>query len=163
MVSMETIPETGLRRMNPANLESHLGYWLRLVSNQISATFARALQERGLSVAEWVALCQIDGTAGLNCAEVAAAMGMTRGAISKVLDKLQDKDWISRAVSAADNRVQVLSLTRRGRRLLPDLGRIADGNDAHFFGGLDAGEQATLRSLLRKVAATHQISTPPVD
>jgi hypothetical protein len=44
--------------MRAAKLENHLGYWLRLVSKQISAAFARALQERGLSVAEWVALLQ---------------------------------------------------------------------------------------------------------
>jgi DNA-binding MarR family transcriptional regulator len=84
-------------------------------------------------------------------------MGMTRGAISKVLDKLQHKEWIARAVSEADSRVQVLSLTRRGRRRLPELSRIADGNDAHFFGGLDTAERATLRTLLRKVADGHQI------
>lgn len=35
-----------------AGLERHLGYWLRRVSNQVSGAFARALQERGLSVAE---------------------------------------------------------------------------------------------------------------
>jgi DNA-binding MarR family transcriptional regulator len=127
--------------MKPANLESHLGYWLRLVSIQVAATFAPALQERGLSVAEWIALSRIGATAGLSCAELAAAMGMTRGAISKVLDKLQHKEWIARAVSEADSRVQVLSLTRRGRRRLPELSRIADGNDAHFFGGLDTAER----------------------
>jgi DNA-binding MarR family transcriptional regulator len=149
--------------MRAAKLESHLGYWLRLVSKQISAAFARALQERDLSVAEWVALSQIDAAPGLNCAELAGAMGMTRGAISKVLDKLQDKEWISRAVSDVDNRIQVLSLTRRGRRLLPELIRVADGNDAHFFGALGAEDRAALRGLLRKVADAHQMSTPPVD
>ena len=146
-----------------ANLERHLGYWLRLVSNQISGAFAHALQERGLSVAEWVALTQIESAPGLSCAELSGAMGLTRGAISKVLDKLQGKEWISRAVSDADSRVQVLTLTRRGRRLLPELARIADGNDAHFLEVLSAGERATLRGLLRKVAAAHRISTVPID
>jgi DNA-binding MarR family transcriptional regulator len=149
--------------MRAAKLESHLGYWLRLVSNQISAAFARALQARGLSVAEWVAVSQIDAAPGLNCADLAGAMGMTRGAISKILDKLQDKEWISRTVSDVDNRIQLLSLTRRGRRLLPELTRIADGNDAHFFAALGAEDRAALRSLLRKVADAHQMSTPPVD
>lgn len=146
-----------------ANLERHLGYWLRLVSNQISAQFARALQARGLSVAEWVALAQIDSAPGLSCAELSGAMGLTRGAISKVLDKLQGKEWISRTVSEADSRVQILTLTRRGRRLLPELTRIADGNDAHFLDVLSAGEKATLHGLLRKVAAAHRISGVPID
>jgi DNA-binding MarR family transcriptional regulator len=146
--------------MSHGNLEGHLGYWLRLVSNQISAAFAHALQARELSVAEWVALNQVDAAPGLSCADLAGAMGMTRGAISKVLDKLQDKQWLSRAISDGDNRVQVLLLTRRGRRLLPDLTRIAEANDSRFFGALSSGEQTTLRSLLRKLAAAHQMSTP---
>jgi DNA-binding MarR family transcriptional regulator len=149
--------------MSHANLEGHLGYWLRLVSNQVSAAFAHALQERGLSVAEWVALNQIDVAPGLSCAALAGAMGMTPGAISKVLDKLQDKAWTARAISEGDNRVQVLSLTRRGRRLLPELTRIADANDRHFFGVLSSGEQATLRTLMRKMADAHHLSTVPVE
>jgi len=33
-------------------LEVHFGYWLRRVSNHVSGTFAKALQERQVSVAE---------------------------------------------------------------------------------------------------------------
>jgi DNA-binding MarR family transcriptional regulator len=144
-------------------LEMHLGYWLRLVSNHVSGSFARALQERNLSVAEWVALNQIEMGADVTPAGLADAMCMTRGAISKVLDKLQAKEWVSRVTSQEDNRVQLLSLTRQGRRVLPALTTIADSNDEYFFGALDADEQVTLRSLLRKLADAHQISNVPVD
>jgi DNA-binding MarR family transcriptional regulator len=144
-------------------LEIHLGYWLRLVSNHVSGNFARALQERSVSVAEWVALNQIPRWADMTPARLADAMGMTRGAISKVLDKLQEKKWISRTTSEEDNRVQFLSLTSQGRRALPDLATIADENDGHFFSVLDADEQATLRSLLSKLADVHRISNVAVD
>src|SRR5580698_10318972 len=91
-----------------ASLEVHLGYWLRLVSNRVSGTFARSLQERHISVAEWVALSQIEGGTEVTPAELADSMGMTRGAISKVLDKLEDKNWIDRTTSSEDHRVQLL-------------------------------------------------------
>jgi DNA-binding MarR family transcriptional regulator len=144
-------------------LETHLGYWLRLVSNHVSGNFARALQERSVSVAEWVALNQIQRWTDMTPAQLADAMGMTRGAISKVLDKLQEKKWIARATSEDDNRVQFLSLTQQGKRALPDLASIADDNDNHFFSALDASEQTTLRSLLSKLADVHRISNMPVD
>lgn len=147
----------------PSALEAHLGYWVRLVSNHVSGTFARALQEQGLSVAEWVALNQIDRTTDSTPAGLAGAMGMTRGAISKVLDKLQSKEWITRATSQDDNRVQLLSLTRKGKRFLPELTAIADDNDERFFGVLDADERATLRKLLEKLAGSHQMRNIPVD
>jgi DNA-binding MarR family transcriptional regulator len=144
-------------------LETHLGYWIRLVSNHISGAFARELQEQGLSVAEWVALNQIGRGTDLTPAALADAMGMTRGAISKVLDKLQFKGWISRATSPEDNRVQLLALTRQGKRVLPELTTIADGNDERFFGALGATERATLRKLLKKLADVHQMHNIPVD
>jgi len=149
--------------MGSAQLEKHLGYWLRLVSNQVSAAFARALQERGVSLAEWVVLAHLDAAPALSAVELAAAMGMTRGAISKVLDKLEAKEWIARAVSPADNRVQVLSLTRRGRRRLPELIGLADANDGHFFGALDASDQAQLRGLLARLAQAHGLRTAPIE
>lgn len=144
-------------------LESHLGYWLRLVSNQVSATFARALQERQVTVAEWVALNQVNDHTAIAPAQLADAMGMTRGAITKVLDKLEAKAWIVRVPSVSDQRVQCLSLTRQGRRILPELAALADANDLHFFAALSATEQAALRALLRKVATAHGIRTAPVD
>src|SRR5690242_6326115 len=113
---METEPQKpyGMSRSadRPGSaLEAHLGYWLRLVSNEVSNAFERALQKRNISVAEWVAINQLAAGTNLTPARLAAAMGMTRGAISKVLDKLDAKKLISRSVSPLDSRVQLLSLT----------------------------------------------------
>jgi hypothetical protein len=94
-----------------AALETHTGYWLRLVSNEVSGAFARTLQERQISVAEWVAMNQLETRAGLTAAKLAAAMGMTRGAVSKVLEKLATKKLVSRTTSPVDSRVQQLSRT----------------------------------------------------
>ena len=144
-------------------LECHLGYWLRLVSNQVSGAFARALELRHLSVAEWVALNLIERGSDPSPAMLADAMGMTRGAVSKVLDKLAAKNCISRTTSTADGRMQLVSPTRTGSRMLPGLAKIADDNEAHFFGPLDIDEKATFEKLLRKLAAVHELTSTPVD
>jgi hypothetical protein len=83
--------------------------------------------------------------------------------VSKVLDKLEAKRLASRTTSQLDSRVQLLSLTARARRLLAGFTAIADSNDRHFFAALDADEQASLRTLLRKLAETHQMMRVPVD
>lgn len=144
-------------------LEVHLGYWLRLVSNQVSGAFANALQEHQLSVAEWVALVHVDRHSGITAAVLADTMGMTRGAVSKVLDKLQSRQWLLRSTSQRDNRAQLLTLTRSGKRVLPALTGIADDNDEHFFAVLGASERNALRRLLQKLATAHRIHSPPVD
>ncbi len=168
MAFMETaagsLPEAHRAADRPASaLEAHLGYWMRLVSNGVSRAFERALQQRDISVAEWVVMNQLAAGPGLTPAKLAAAMGMTRGAISKVLDKLDSKKLVSRSISPLDSRVQLLRLTQRARRALPQLARIADDNDGCFFAALDPDEKGALRSLLRKVAGAHRITGIPIE
>ena len=116
MVSMET---------RTPDLNSHLGYWLRRVSNHVSGSFAKALQARHTSVAEWVVMCQVEERPGITPAELAAGLDLTRGAVSKIIDKLEAKRWVAHAAKPGDGRVQLLSLTGEGRRVLPELAEIA--------------------------------------
>lgn len=153
MVSMET----------KSGLEVHLGYWLRRVSNHVSGAFARALQARSVSVAEWVVLSRLSENQQATPGELATELTLTRGAVSKIVDKLEVKAWITRRASTEDQRVQFLSLTRQGRKTLPQLAEIADRNDSRFFDCLTAGEQAELSRVLRKLASTHKIDNIPVE
>ena len=90
-------------------------------------------------------------------------MGLTRGAVSKVLDKLEQKKWIRRKTLQADNRGQRLYLTARGRRALPVLTEIADRNDARFFDCLGVKEKQKLEKLLRKLTAFHGLRDVPIE
>jgi DNA-binding MarR family transcriptional regulator len=160
LVSMETRRSTS---SSVSGLETHLGYWLRRVSNVVSGEFARSLQSRQVSVAEWVLLRQLRDLTQATPGEMAETLMMTRGAISKIVDKLQSKGWIRSRIKPEDNRVQLLSLTRAGLRVVPELAEIADHNDRKFFDCLDPEERAVLRQLLGKVASHHQIREIPVE
>ena len=144
-------------------LEAHLGYWLRHVSNHVSGAFARSLQDCQVSVAEWVALRHIHDQQPITPGELATLIGMTRGAISKVLHKLESKEWITRTISLDDNRIQWITLTPEGAQILPKLAQIADSNDTYFFSCLSADEQAMLRGLLQKLAHIHHWNDVPID
>jgi len=159
---METVSKSGTSERIACTLENHLGYWLRLVSNEVSGAFARALQERHISVAEWVALNQIAGWKEATSAALAVRMGMTRGGVSKILDKLESKQLISRTASETDHRVQLLALSAKGRRALPALTGIADANDRRFFEVLGARKQAVLKELLQELADAHEMRRVPV-
>lgn len=148
----------------PARLEDHLGYWLRRVSHRVSDAFARALAAHDVSVAEWVVLRLVYGAPeGIPAVRLAERMGMTRGALSKVVAKLEAKGWMIRSPDPADSRAALLALTQKGRRLLPHLAALADQNDAHFFGCLSPEEQRRLLALLRKITETHGWKESPVD
>jgi DNA-binding MarR family transcriptional regulator len=57
----------------------------------------------------------------------------------------------------------LLSLTRGGERILPQLAELADRNDERFFVALDAGERSALRRLLGKLADHHHMHEVPVE
>lgn len=163
IVSMATVSHPDGRIASTADLELHLGYWLRRVSNHVSHAFARALQAKHTSVAEWVVLCRIQERPMITPGQLAEDLHLTRGAVSKIIDKLEAKRWITRSAKADDGRVQLLTLTRSGTRTLPQLAEIADRNDYTFFGGLEAEERDTLRRLLGKLTELHQIRDTPVE
>lgn len=151
-----------MARSKPVStLEAHLGFWLRTVSNHVSQAFAARVQARGVTVAEWVLLRTLYGQAPQAPSRVAQAMGMTRGAITKLADRLIAKALVARTASPDDGRAQTLALTQAGERLVPLLAALADANDAAFFDALDAMERAALERTLRKLAAAHRMATMP--
>ncbi len=154
--------ETKERRPAPG-LERHLGYWLRRVSNHVSGEFKRALQSRNTSVAEWVVLCHVDEHPGITPGELAATLDLTRGAVSKVIDKLEAKQWITAPAHQTDKRVRLISLTGKGSRVLPKLRRLADHNDQNFFSVLQPAEKDELKRILAKLIDSHQMHTVAIE
>lgn len=144
-------------------LDEHLGYWLRMVSNHVSHAFSRRLEGKGATVAEWVLLRELYDVDAVAPSRLAEQMGMTRGAISKLADRLFDKGLVARADRPDDGRAHTLSLTEQGRSLVPELARLADENDASCFEDLTPGERATIESTLKKIVERRGLKTVPVS
>ena len=72
-------------------LDAHLGFWLRFVSNHVSARFSQLVEDEGCTVTEWVALRTLFDKTQTTHAELIQALGMTKGAASKVVTRLEEK------------------------------------------------------------------------
>lgn len=162
MVSSETI-FLAVKRPPVSALEAHVGYWLRFVSNHVSQAFARKLEAEGVSVAEWVALRELMRLGGTAPSALADHMGMTRGAISKILERLATLGLVTRESGAQDRRTQRVALSRTGRALVPRLAARADENDHEFFSHLTPAERDALIALLRDVAERNGLKAPPLE
>lgn len=144
-------------------LEAHLGFWLRFVSNHVTARFESLLAEKSISVTEWVALRTLYLAPDVTHAVLIERLGMTKGAASKVISRLESKGLAERGVSAHSARTQTLRLTPRGARLVPALAAVADANDAHFFGHLSATQRDALMAVLRELVGRHQLTMIPTE
>jgi DNA-binding MarR family transcriptional regulator len=145
-----------------SELTAHLGFWLRTVSNHVSYAFAGKLAAKGVTVAEWVMMRALLGKEPMLPSRLAEEMGMTRGAITKLADRLIAKSLVVRKASRDDGRAQTLALTPRGAKLVPELAALADRNDAEFFAHLAAAERELLERLLRRTVEHHQMNVMPI-
>jgi DNA-binding MarR family transcriptional regulator len=144
-----------------SDLNAHIGFWMRMVSNHVSHAFAAKLAAKEVTVAEWCLMRALYGKEPTPPSRLADEMGMTRGAITKLADRLIAKSLIIREASVNDGRAQTLALTDRGIALVPDLAALADRNDAEFFECLTADERETLARLLKSLAERgHMIAIP---
>jgi MarR family transcriptional regulator, lower aerobic nicotinate degradation pathway regulator len=144
-------------------LTDHLGYWLRQLSNHVSHSFSRRLAAREVTVAEWVFLRALHGREPIAPSQLAKEMGFTRGAITKLADRLIARGFVRREASAEDGRAQTLRLDRKGANLVPELASLADQNETECFAHLTASDRKTLRRILENSVDRLGVTAMPVD
>ncbi len=116
-----------------------------------------------MTVAEWVFLRALFSQENVSTSQVAQTLGMTRGAISKLSDRLLAKKLLRRCAHEEDGRAHTLALTRKGKELVPVLAALADANDEEFFAGLSATERSTLMVLMQRIAASKDLRGTPTN
>lgn len=146
-----------------STLEGHAGYWLRFVSNHVSHAFTRKVESKGVTVAEWVLLRELFDVRTANPSQLADKLGMTKGAVSKLVDRLCRKKLAARSSSNRDRRYQIITLTTAGKKVVPTLARLADQNDREFFGHLNPEEKTSLVNLLRDIVRQREWKELPVN
>lgn len=153
-----------MREIKVSDLRSHLGFWMRFVSNHVSYSFAHRIEGQGVTVAEWVILREMYGHHDKTSPRsIIEQTGLTKGAVSKLIDRLRVKKMVMRLSAKDDKRFQVIGLTEKGRALVPKLARLADVNDQEFFGVLNFKEKNELDRILKIIIKKNKLSQTPVN
>ena len=148
---------------SPSDLKSHAGFWLRYVSNHVSHAFARKLAARDVTIVEWVLMRELFDVEAAAPSNLADRLGMTRGGITKLVDRLIAKALITRRDDPVDGRARTLALTAKARRLVPELAKLADQNDAEFFCNLKQSDREHLLRILKHIVEEHGLKTIPIS
>lgn len=141
----------------PSDLPDHLGYWLRKLSNVVSSSFANRLARHDVSVPQWVVLRILFDAEALSLKDIVARVEVDQGALSRMIDRLLARDLVKRVTDPADRRAVRISLTERGRELVPALAVEADRNDEAFFSCLSPDERARFQQTIHTLL-NHQSS-----
>lgn len=111
----------------------------------------RRLAVHGLTVSQWSVMALLFHGEAHTIGELADAFPLDQGAVSRLIDRLKEKDLVVRRRHPKDGRLTVVELTENGRDLMPAVTAAADENDAAFFGVFDDAEIAEYRQLLAKL------------
>lgn len=142
--------------------EDHLGYWLTFVSSKVVTSLARRLENLDVSVSEWVALRKLcDQPAAISISALAEEMGMTKAPVSRLVERLVQKELVNRQGSRNDARAQQIWLSSAGQKLVPKLAAIADENEETFFGHLPANVRPVMIALMQDIVKRHRLMKAP--
>ncbi|MER6546288.1 MarR family transcriptional regulator [Streptomyces sp. NPDC001250] len=145
---------------NTSGLHDHLGYWLRRLSDEVHSRFETELARHDVTVSQWGVMVSVFHGHDTTKA-VAAHMDIDPGAVSRLVDRLMAKGLIGREPDPASRRSVRLVLTDQGQALVPVLAELADRNDHHYFGSLDAAQRRQLEQWIRRLVGAAHPTAPP--
>jgi DNA-binding MarR family transcriptional regulator len=144
-------------------LEGQLSYWLRFLSSRSDRALAAKLAEHKISTTEWLLLRDLQEYDGLVPSVIAKRLGITRGAVSKLVDRLEARHLVAQYDSETDDLYQVIALGEKGEDLAVELVALADRHEAEFFGHLKRADRDLLLTTLRDIAQRNELEAPPID
>lgn len=128
------------------------GHLIRRLQQQSTQVFQARTQAAGfdLTSVQFAALDAIGLQPGIDQAGLAAAISFDRATIGGVVDRLEHKGLVRRAISAQDRRARLLNLTAEGERLRAAIRPLVESLQADILGPLSPGERADFMALARK-------------
>jgi DNA-binding MarR family transcriptional regulator len=139
-----------MKKSIPSPLEKHLGHWLRCLSNFVSHSFAERLAGQDISVAQWVVLRTLYDNDGITLNEAAGQVGVDKSSLSRMVERLVQKGLAIRG-EGDDRRSVGLTLTAAGRKLVPQLAKLADENDHAFFHTLSSKKREEFSKTIQEL------------
>ncbi len=133
-------------------LDSKLAFLLSQVGAHASARFAERLEPLGLKPAHAGVLRVVADADGLSQQALGEKLGLFPSRLVGVLDELEQRGLVERRDSPADRRSYALYLTRAGREILEQIGRIGYEHEDVLCAALNQSERAQLAGFLRRIA-----------
>ena len=130
-----------------------IGLRLNQVARTVGRAFDEALAEAGGSLPVWLILLNLTIRRPGTQRELAEAVGIREATLTHHLNAMDADGLITRTRDAANRRIQVVTMTDKGRQAFLALRAAAVAFDAKLRAGLDDADEATLTALLTRLSA----------
>lgn len=130
-------------------LEESPGYWLHRLYRTMERDFQRRLAPLHLTPQEWAVL-KTTGRGDQTPASIAQELEMNSSAVTRFLDRLEQKDLLRRGTHPADRRCTTLELTDSGKRMVCEAAQEAIEINQQILGAFDEAEREQFMSMLQR-------------
>ena len=128
-----------------------IGFNLRCAQVAVFQHFNRSAGAGEISPPQFGALILIEANPGISQSAIAGALRFDRSTLVQIIDRLEDRGFVVREVSAHDRRSHALKLTPKGTTALADLKQQTSAHEDHMTRMLSLEEKEQLLSLLARI------------
>ncbi|MCY7389589.1 MAG: MarR family transcriptional regulator [Burkholderiales bacterium] len=114
------------------------------------------VRQLGLTPAQFDIIATLGNTQGMSCKELGEKTLITKGTMTGVLDRLQQKGLLSRHDSPDDGRSWITKLTRKGQALFDEIFPAHLAHLRPMFASFSDGELDTMREQLIRLRAAFE-------
>jgi DNA-binding MarR family transcriptional regulator len=144
------------RTLDQGRLQRLIGYNLRRAELQMRGNVARLLGGEGLRAVEYSILSLVANNHEVTQKDLGESLSVKRPNMVSLIERLEARGLIERAVMARDRRNHALSVTPAGREMLATLDARLDALEEEVFSAWSAAERAQFATFLRRVHASGQ-------
>jgi DNA-binding MarR family transcriptional regulator len=117
----------------------------------------------GMKYKQYVALSLIGESDGTTQRQLSQVMGIDANMVVLMLNALEERGFAVRERDRKDRRRHIVRITPSGRKAVVRAERALESITDQLLAGLDAGERATLRTLLAKALGEGQFAASASD
>ena len=139
----------------PKELLSSTTFLLKRLGFAAKDKSHQAFEGTGLSAFHYAVLALLEEDPRETQAQIADALGYDRSLIVRLLDELEEREFVIRKSDPHDRRRHVVKLTAAGRDKLGELRAIVAQMEDDLLVPLDADQRRELYGLLSQLAAYH--------
>lgn len=137
--------------------ENSIGYLVRRSEQLGTIALEPIFSRAGITKTQWSALVSLHFNGAQSCAEIARDLCHDKGAITRLVDTLEERDWVRRdRESGEDRRVIRLILTESGEQIACAVRDEVVQLWNHWLKDWDAADVDRLTELLRRLRDTIQ-------
>ncbi|GAB1259987.1 MarR family transcriptional regulator [Aurantivibrio plasticivorans] len=132
-------------------LHNSYAFWISRLANTLQDQFNQRLKPLDVTWPQWMVLNVLDQGTAKTPASIAEQIGIDRSAVTRLLDRLENKQLIERLHDKLDRRSVIIKMTTQGAKLIEELNELAQEHQDHFLSALPNTEHRSFKGNIQKL------------